>query len=44
MVVAALKNRQFLLLLIIFSCLDGVFDGFGVVLNPLLGSLGFTAT
>lgn len=40
----ALGNKSFVLILIIFAALDGVFGGIGVVLNPFLTSLNFTST
>jgi len=44
MLTAAIKNRQFVLLMIIFACLDGVFIGIGVVLDPFFEALGFSTT
>jgi hypothetical protein len=41
MLVAAIKDKQFVLLLLIFGCLDGVFIGIGVVLDPFFKALGF---
>lgn len=41
MVGNAIKNKQFVLIILIFGCLDGVFIGIGVVLDPFFKALGF---
>lgn len=40
----ALKNRDYVLLLVIFMMIDGVFVLFGVVIDPYLEGLGYTTT
>lgn len=44
MLLAAVKNKQFVLLMMIFGCLDGVFIGIGVVLDPFFEALGFSTS
>lgn len=41
MLLNAIKNKQFVLIMLIFGCLDGVFIGIGVVLDPFFKALGF---
>ena len=40
----ALKNRDYVLLLVVFTMIDGVFVLFGVVIDPYLEGLGYTTT
>ena len=44
MLLAAIRNKQFVLLMLIFGCLDGVFISIGVVLDPFFGVLGFSSS
>ena len=44
MLLAAVKNKQFVLLMLIFACLDGVFIGIGVVLDPFFKALSFSTS
>jgi len=44
MLLAAIRNKQFVLLMLIFGCLDGVFIGIGVVLDPFFEALGFSSS
>jgi hypothetical protein len=44
MLKVSLSNKNFILLLLIFASLDGVFIGTGVVLDPFFGSIGFNAS
>lgn len=40
----ALKNKNFVYLLVIYAMVYGVFNVFGVVINPFLEGCGFSAT
>lgn len=44
MLKVSISNKNFILLLLIFAALDGVYIGIGVVLDPFFGSIGFNAS
>lgn len=44
MVGAAIKNKNFVFLLISFASLDGIFIGLGVVLDPFFAALDFNSS